>query len=157
MNAFPPQQASAPAKLAGMVLASFVLCITIVILRGSTIAAYVYAIRDIPGVKMDVAAVAINALVLGYYIWSAVGIYRGDVRGYQRLVRMSIVFGVITIAAVAYNTSTIPHLDAVREMFPLLWGLVVPIPIGLAVMQLATAFVAYRAKTAVESAPYGVR
>ena len=117
-------------------------------LRAATVAAYVHAISDIPGVKVDVTTVALGLLVLGFYVWSAIGIKRGDPRGYRRLVRLSVVFGVIHLGTVAYNYTTIPQLNLIQGAYPLLWALIVPVPIGLAVLHLTTAFVAYRANAA---------
>lgn len=154
MQTPPPPTPIAGPKLEGMAFASFALCITIILSRAAQLVAYVKVIGDIPDLKLDKAPLIIGAVILCFYGWSAVGIWRHDPRGYRRLRNMSLVFGVIQLIQVARTYSEISGVggELFRELFPSLWLLAIPVPVALIVLHLVTALVAHRAEKALKPA-----
>lgn len=131
--------------MGGLSVLALLLCITIVISRATALALYVKAIGDVPNAKLDYTPLILGAVILAFYAYSAVQIFRADLRGYHRLTRMSLVFGLIQAISIVQATSKIQHLDAVHEVYPLLWAIIVPIPIALVALHLLTSAVAFMA------------
>lgn len=150
----PPPAPLAPPKLEGLAFASFGLCVLIILSRAGFLAAYTMVVGDMGGeVKVDKAPLIIGAVILCFYVWSAVGILRRDPRGYRRLRSMSLVFGVIQLISVARTYSQISDVGPLfRELFPTLWLLAIPVPIGLALLHLVTALVSHKAERALKPA-----
>lgn len=131
-------------RLEGIALATFGLCVAIILGRGAALAAYVMTVNDLPGVKVDTSSVATGVVVLCFYAWSAFGIFTRDPRGYRRLRNMSLVFGILQLVYIGYAYTKL-DMAMVHSLAPSLWALIVPVPAALVALHLVAAFVSHRA------------